>query len=261
MLLSPPQGGRSFFPGSCGARSGNMRQGAFDTVQAQTPLHELIFPDPRHADGDGLVAIGGDYRPERLLAAYASGIFPWPCDQLPYAWFSPDPRLVLRPHELHVSRSLRKQLKRRRFRVTYDLAFERVLACCARASRPEGAGTWLIPQLVQGLSGLHRLGFAHSAEAWDGDELAGGLYGISVGTCFVGESMFFRQPDASKVAFVTLVERLRVWGFRMVDCQVHTEHLARFGARAWPRDEFLAELGVAVREPTRRGSWTEEAPP
>ncbi|HEX9733451.1 MAG TPA: leucyl/phenylalanyl-tRNA--protein transferase [Thermoanaerobaculia bacterium] len=222
-------------------------------------LHHLAFPDPRWADDYGLVALGGDYRPERLLAAYACGIFPWPSEGLPHAWFSPNPRLVLRPDELCLSRSLRKTLRKGRFRVTYDLAFDDVIRHCAAASRPNGAGTWLTPELVRGLRRLHRLGFAHSVESWRGDELAGGLYGVSLGTLFCGESMFFRQRDASKVALVHLAERLRSWGFRMIDCQVHTDHLARLGAREWPRDRFLDELGLAVREPTRRGPWTDQA--
>lgn len=221
-------------------------------------LHHLAFPDPRWADDYGLVALGGDYRPERLLAAYACGIFPWPSEELPYAWFSPNPRLVLRPDELYVSRSLRKTLRKGRFRVTYDVAFDDVIGRCAAASRPAGAGTWLTRELVGGLSALHRLGFAHSVESWRGGELVGGLYGISLGSLFCGESMFFTERDASKAAFVHLVERLRSWRFRMVDCQVYTEHLARFGAHEWPRDKFLDELDLAVREPTRRGPWTEE---
>lgn len=219
-------------------------------------VHRLAFPDPRWADDYGLVAIGGDYGPERLLAAYACGIFPWPSDDLPYAWFSPNPRLVLRPGEIHLSRSLRKTLKRGLFRVTCDLAFDEVIRHCAAASRPNGEGTWLIPELVRGLSALHRLGFAHSVETWHGDELVGGLYGIALGSYFCGESMFFSERDASKVALVHLVERLREWGFRMIDCQVYTEHMARFGAREWPRDRFLDELELAVGEPGRRGPWT-----
>jgi len=221
-------------------------------------LYYLAFPDPRWADDYGLVALGGDYRPERLLAAYACGIFPWPSEELPYAWFSPNPRLVLTPDELYVSRSLRKTLRKNRFRVTYDLAFDDVIGHCAAASRPNGGGTWLTRELVRGLCGLHRLGFAHSVESWRGGELVGGLYGISLGTYFCGESMFFAERDASKAAFVHLVERLRGWRFRMIDCQVYTEHLARFGAREWPRDKFLDELELAVREPARRGPWTED---
>ncbi len=218
-----------------------------------------IFPDPRSADADGLVAIGGDYRPEMLLTAYASGIFPWPVTGLPFAWFSPDPRMVLRPQDLHVPRSLAKQMRRGRFRVTYDTAFDEVVRQCAASRRRGEEGTWLTPELIEGLCGLHRLGLAHSVESWLGEELAGGLYGIALGTLFCGESMFFHRPDASKVAFVSLVERLRRWRFRLIDCQTHTGHLERFGAVEWPRSAFLDELAVAVGEPTRQGSWTQEA--
>lgn len=230
------------------------------TVRAKTTYHDLVFPDPRYANDDGLVAIGGDYRPERLLMAYACGIFPWPCDELPLAWFSPNPRLVLRPDELLVPRSLRKKIRRGRFRVTYDTVFERVIEQCASMPRPGGGGTWLTEELIRGLTGLHRLGFAHSVETWRDGNLVGGLYGIALGSCFCGESMFHLEPDTSKVAFVQLAERLRQWSFRMIDCQVYTDHLARFGAREWPRDVFLSELDLAVREPTRRGPWP-AAPP
>ncbi len=225
-------------------------------MRPQTEAYERIFPDPRGADDHGLVAIGGDYRPELLLVAYASGIFPWPSDGLPFAWFSPNPRMVLVPAELHVPRSLRKQMRRGRFRVTYDTAFDEVLRQCAASRRPGGEGTWLSEELIQGLAGLNRLGFAHSVESWRDGELVGGLYGVALGTLFCGESMFFHEPDASKVAFVSLVERLRRWRFRLIDCQTHTGHLERFGAAEWPRGAFLDELAVAVREPTRRGPWT-----
>lgn len=228
-----------------------------ELVRAETTLIHSIFPDPRYADDDGLVAIGGDYRPERLLAAYACGIFPWPSEGLPYAWFSPNPRPILDPAELHVPRRLRKTLRQGRFQVTFDTAFEVVIDYCARVSRPEGQGTWLTEELVSGLTELHHLGFVHSAECWRDDRLVGGLYGIAVGSCFCGESMFYLEPDASKVAFVRLAERLRDWGFRMIDCQVRTDHLARFGARDWPRDRFLAALEGAIRDPMRRGSWNE----
>jgi len=219
-------------------------------------IYELAFPDPRYAADHGLVAIGGDYRPERLLAAYMSGIFPWPCEELPLAWFSPDPRLVLRPEELHLSRSLRRTLRRGRYRVTFDTAFDEVIRRCAMARRDDG-GTWITDDLRAGMCGLHRLGFAHSVETWAGAVLVGGLYGVSIGTTFSGESMFHAAPDASKVALVHLVTRLQDWGFRMLDCQVYTEHLERLGAREWSRDTFLDELALAIAEPTRRGSWTE----
>jgi leucyl/phenylalanyl-tRNA--protein transferase len=213
------------------------------------------FPDPRDASDYGLVAVGGSYHPRMLLAAYATGIFPWPSRELPFAWFSPNPRMVLRPEDLHVSRSLRKTIRKQRFRVTWDTRFEEVIRACAAAYRPGQGGTWINEDLIQGFLGLYRRGLAHSVESWDGRRLVGGLYGISLGTVFCGESMFQRRTDASKVAFVELVERLRGWHFRLVDCQVYTDHLAQFGAREWPRDRFLDELRQALRSPTRRGSW------
>jgi len=197
--------------------------------------------------------------PQILLGAYASGIFPWPSRELPYAWFSPNPRMVLRPEELHVSRSLLKTIRKQRFRTTRDTRFEQVIRACAAAYRPGQGGTWINEELIQGFLGLHRMGLAHSVETWNGRRLVGGLYGISLGSVFCGESMFQRQTDASKVAFVALVEKLREWQFRLVDCQVHTDHLAQFGAREWPRDRFLDELQTALEAPTHRGSWTSPA--
>jgi len=213
------------------------------------------FPDPeRFATPEGLVAWGRDLRPERLLAAYESGIFPW-YEQGPVLWFSPDPRWVLRPEDLRVSRSLRKTLRRGLFRVTADAAFDAVIHACAEAVRPDQEGTWIGPDMIEAYRALHRLGFAHSVEAWAGHELAGGLYGVSLGAAFFGESMFTSRSDASKVAFVHLVEQLAAWDFDFVDCQVHTAHLERFGAAPWPRGRFLGALGRALARPTRRGVW------
>ncbi len=214
------------------------------------------FPDPRQASDYGLVAVGGSYHPRMLIAAYAAGIFPWPSRELPYSWFSPNPRMVLRPEDLHVSRSLRKTIRKQQFRITRDTRFEQVIRACAAAYRPGQGGTWINEELIQGFLGLHRMGLAHSVESWRGRRLVGGLYGIGLGSVFCGESMFQRQTDASKVAFVHLVEKLREWDFRLVDCQVYTDHLARFGASEWPRDRFLDELEIALEDPTRRGSWS-----
>ncbi|MCP4659538.1 MAG: leucyl/phenylalanyl-tRNA--protein transferase [bacterium] len=220
---------------------------------------EIRFPDPRHASDEGLVAVGGDFRPEFLLTAYANGIFPWPCEDIEYAWFSPNPRLVLVPEELRISRSLRKTLRKENFRIRFDTAFDEVIRRCAAAPRPGGSGSWITSGMISGYTALHRLGFAHSVESWRGGRLVGGLYGVSLGGMFCGESMFHFEPDASKVALVALVERLRRWRFRMIDCQVYTEHLARLGATEWPRDVFLDELEHTLSEPTRRGRWTEGA--
>ncbi len=220
---------------------------------------EIRFPDPRDASDEGLVAVGGDFRPEFLLTAYARGIFPWPCKDLEYAWFSPNPRLVLVPEDLRISRSLRKTLRKHPFRIRFDTAFDEVIRRCAAAPRRAGAGSWITSKMISGYSALHRLGFAHSVESWRDGRLVGGLYGVSLGGMFCGESMFHLEPDASKVALVALVDRLRRWRFRMIDCQVYTEHLVRLGATEWPRDVFLDELERTLGQPTRRGRWTEEA--
>lgn len=220
---------------------------------------EFLFPDPRQAPQDGLLAIGGDFRPERLIAAYAQGIFPWPSPGLPYAWFSPDPRAVLLPEELRVPRRLRRSMRQRPFRITYDLAFEKVIRACAGIRRPQQHGTWITEPLIGGYLDLHDLGLAHSVEAWDGERLVGGVYGVSLGAMFSGESMFHTVPDASKIALVSLVERLRQWRFQLFDCQVQTAHTARFGAREWPRETFLDALDRALESPTRRGSWSERS--
>jgi leucyl/phenylalanyl-tRNA--protein transferase len=214
----------------------------------------LLFPPPDHAE-EGLLAVGGDLRPERLLLAYASGIFPWYEEGQPILWHSPDPRLVLPAAELHCPRSLARSIRRGRYRVTLDAAFDEVIAACAAAERPEQEGTWITDGMRAAYRELHALGFAHSAEAWEGGRLAGGLYGVSLGGAFFGESMFARRPDASKVAFVTLVRQLERWGIGLVDCQVETEHLERFGARPWSRERFLRALAAALERPTRRGLW------
>jgi leucyl/phenylalanyl-tRNA--protein transferase len=223
------------------------------------PIHrlprEIVFPDPERAEPDGLLAVGGDLSPERLLAAYAAGIFPWFSEGTPILWWSPDPRLVLDPDRLHVSRSLQRTIRRRRFRVTSDTAFERVIRRCASRERPGQDGTWITEEMVRAYLRLHRLGYAHSFEAWEGETLAGGLYGVSLGAAFFGESMFADRPDASKVAFVRSVEVLSGRGLELLDAQVRTEHLLRLGAREIPRREFLRRLAHALRRPTWRGRW------
>lgn len=217
---------------------------------------ELMFPCPEDANEEGIVAVGGDVSPERLLVAYQHGIFPWPARGYPLLWFSPDPRFALVPRRAHVSRSLRKVIRRGQLRVTADTAFEEVITACAAVPRPHQQGTWITQELRDGYLGLHELGYAHSIEAWRDDELVGGLYGVALGRTFVGESMFASEPDASKVAFTTLLGHLVLWGFRVVDCQVHTEHLARFGATMWPRHRFLADWRAAVDEPSLMAPWT-----
>jgi leucyl/phenylalanyl-tRNA---protein transferase len=222
---------------------------------------EVAFPDPALAEPDGLLAVGGDLRPERVLTAYAQGIFPWYDERSPLLWWSPDPRLVLEPEALHVSRSLRRTIRRGAFRVTADTAFQRVIRRCAARPRPGQRGTWITEEMVAAYLALHRLGFAHSFEAWEGEALAGGLYGVSLGAVFFGESMFADRPDASKVAFVRAVDWLASRGIRLVDCQVRTEHLVTLGAREIPRGAFLDRLRAALAQPTVRGRWIAGAPP
>jgi leucyl/phenylalanyl-tRNA--protein transferase len=219
---------------------------------------EPVFPDPEHAEEDGLLAVGGDLSPDRLLTAYARGIFPWFDDESPILWWSPDPRLILEPAWLHVPTSLRRTLRRGRFRITADTAFPQVIRRCAERARPGQRGTWITPEMRAAYVRLHELGFAHSFEAWEGEALVGGLYGISLGSAFFGESMFSDRPDASKAAFVTSVEWLAARGVELIDCQVRTDHLVRFGAREVPRREFLSRLERALRATTQRGRWVIE---
>jgi leucyl/phenylalanyl-tRNA--protein transferase len=220
----------------------------------------LAFPPPEDAPPAGPLAVGGDLRPDRLILAYSLGIFPWYGPSEPIQWHSPDPRMVLVPDQLRVSRSLRRTLRKGSFRLTLDTAFVRVIDACASVPRPGQAGTWITPDMKDAYVELYRRGVAHSAEAWSGDELAGGVYGVSLGAAFFGESMFARKAEASKVAFVELVGQLGRWGITLVDCQVYTEHLARFGAREWPRRRFLEALRTALRHPTRPGPWHFERP-
>jgi leucyl/phenylalanyl-tRNA---protein transferase len=220
----------------------------------------LGFPPPEEAEPSGLLAVGGDLEPARLVLAYAHGIFPWFGEDDPILWFSPDPRAILEPSALRVGRTLRKELRRARFEISFDRAFARVVRACAEAERPGQRGTWITGGMIEAYCRLHELGLAHSVEAWSAGELAGGVYGVSLGSAFFGESMFARRDNASKVAFVALVRRLEEWGFDLVDCQMRTEHLERFGAREVPRAEFLARLARSLERPTRQGSWAEEQP-
>lgn len=216
---------------------------------------EIAFPDPSLAEPDGLLAVGGDLGPERLLAAYAEGIFPWYDERSPILWWSPDPRLVLEPEALHVSRRLARTLRQGRFRVSSDTAFEEVIRSCAARARPGQRGTWITPEMIGAYVRLHELGFAHSFECWADGALVGGLYGVSLGAAFFGESMFADRSDASKVAFVRGVEWLRARGIRLVDCQVRTEHLVSLGAHEIPREEFLERLTEALDSATLHGRW------
>ena len=217
-------------------------------IQLEFPPVELALADP-----DGLLAAGGDLRPERILNAYRQGIFPWYNPGEPILWWSPDPRCVLHPQDLHISRSLRKKLRKMDYRVTFDQAFDDVIQACAEP-RSYSAGTWISPDMMAAYSRLHWLGHGHSVEVWQGDTLVGGLYGLALGRVFFGESMFSRRTDASKIAFVYLVEHLEKWGYALVDCQVYNDHLASLGASEVPRRRFVAELEELVSQ-TLYHSW------
>jgi leucyl/phenylalanyl-tRNA---protein transferase len=200
------------------------------------------FPDPRSASPEGIVAIGGDLEPASLLTAYRQGIFPWPVENLPLLWFSPPERGVLDFAALHVPRSLIRARRRAAFRFTFDAAFARVIRACADTPRPGQQGTWITTDVVRAYIRLHRLGIAHSVEAWEGDFLVGGLYGVDVDGAFAAESMFYVKPYASKLALLCLVDHLRGRGLDWLDIQTVTPHMERLGARAIPRDDFLDRL-------------------
>jgi leucyl/phenylalanyl-tRNA---protein transferase len=211
------------------------------------------FPPPERADRSGLLAVGGDLRPRRLLAGYRRGIFPWYSEGQPILWHSPDPRFVLLPERLHVPRSLEKVLRRQTYSLRADTTFDAVVEACAEAPRPGQDGTWITSEMRAAYGALHRMGQAHSVEAWKEEQLVGGMYGVAVGRLFFGESMFSRAPDASKAAFVAAARALFAAGCLLIDCQVETEHLARFGAEEVPRRRFLQLLAAGVDGPTLHG--------
>ncbi len=216
---------------------------------------DIWFPDPEKAPGDFPLAVGGDLSPERLLFAYSLGIFPWYSKEEPILWWSPDPRMVLFPKELKVSRSLKKVIKNKGFEVRFDTNFKDVIKACATVKRPGQEGTWLTEEMIEAYIKLHGLGFAHSVETYLDGKLVGGLYGVSLGGVFFGESMFHKVSDASKVAFVYLVHQLREWNFDMIDCQQSTPHMERFGAREISRKEFLNILKNSLKKETKKGKW------
>ena len=218
-------------------------------VHSPFPDVELALREP-----DGLLAIGGNLAAERLLRAYLAGIFPWYSEGQPILWWSPDPRFVLFPAQLKVARSLRKARRGQTFRITLDQDFDAVIRACA-APRPGSDGTWITPAMATAYQKLHELGFAHSAETWQGDTLVGGLYGVAIGRVFFGESMFTRVSNASKVAFVALVEQLQAWNFPLVDCQVYTRHLASLGAEFIDRRDYLVHLRELCRQPAIPSPW------
>jgi leucyl/phenylalanyl-tRNA--protein transferase len=217
---------------------------------------DLRFPPVEQASPEGLLAVGGDLRPERLLEAYRHGIFPWYSDDQPILWWSPDPRTVLFPDKLHISRSLKRSLRPGLFSVTLDRCFRDVIQHCAEP-RPQypGGGTWITAEMLDAYTRLHEQGYAHSVETWQGEKLVGGLYGVALGGAFFAESMFTHASDASKVALVSLVRQLQTWGFRIMDCQQSSPHITALGAESIPRREFLDHLNMALALPDRRGRW------
>lgn len=223
----------------------------------EDPLRQppaVAFPGPRQADDDGVVAAGGDLSPAVLISAYRQGIFPWFDDDRLLLWWSPEPRFVLYPGELHVPRRLARTERASRLDVTADQDFAGVIRACARVARPGQRGTWITSGMEAAYIRLHQRGFAHSIEAWDGPRLVGGYYGVHLGQVFFGESMFALEPDASKLAFVRGTRAMKRAGIRLIDCQMETEHLQRFGARNVSRESFLRSLASALL-PVTRDTW------
>lgn len=218
------------------------------------------FPDPRLAERGGIVGVGGNLSPGMLISAYRQGIFPWYADGEPILWWSPDPRFVVFPDSLHIPKSLRKVLRRQRFSYTIDRRFNDVVRSCASVERPHEDGTWITGEMMKAYRRMHEIGFAHSFEAWYDGDLVGGLYGLSFGRAFFGESMFSLHPDASKGAFVLMCRLLFAHGFHFVDAQVYTQHLERLGAIEIPRTEFLDLLSSALKSADSRGPWSSWEP-
>jgi leucyl/phenylalanyl-tRNA--protein transferase len=229
----------------------------FHTMPVYLLDEKLVFPRAELSREDGLLAVGGDLSVPRLLLAYRQGIFPWYNPEEPILWWSPDPRLVLEPSRLHVSKRLQRTIRQGRFCITLDTAFEDVIGSCSRIRIEEGQGTWLTPEMIRAYSELHSYGLAHSAEAWEGSRLVAGVYGLAIGKVFFGESMFTRISDASKAAFVTMVRQLEKWDFALIDCQMSTAHLKTFGAVEMARSEFLERLKqlVHLRSGAPPGLW------
>ena len=216
---------------------------------------KLVFPPAELAEKDGLLAIGGDLSPARLLLAYSNGIFPWFSEGDPILWWSPSPRLVIFPDEFKIPKRLSRQMRRGKFSVTMDTAFQQGIAACATIDARKEKGTWITKDMILAYSHLHDMGYAHSVECWQDDELAGGLYGVSLGGFFFGESMFSRQPNSSKIALVSLVKKMLEWDFDLIDCQMKTTHLEQFGAREIPGPEFQKLLAKSMSRPTQTGKW------
>ncbi len=220
--------------------------------------NEIIFPSPDVADENGLLAFGGDLQPARIVAAYRSGIFPWFSSGDPILWWFTDPRLVLFLCDFKVSSRLARDIRKKQFTVTFDRAFARVMASCAQVRLEKGEGTWISNEMYEAYCRLHDLGYAHSVECWQGETLAGGLYGIALGRIFFGESMFTRVSNGSKVALVALVDRLKLADYQLIDCQMTTRHLASFGAREISGTEFLDQLNSFIQTTVPDGKWCDD---
>jgi leucyl/phenylalanyl-tRNA---protein transferase len=216
---------------------------------------DLIFPDPDLAEEDGLLGVGGDLKPERLLLAYRNGIFPWFSKGEPIMWWSPEPRCVLYPENLKVSTSFRRALGKGDYEVRFDTCFADVIRNCSATKRKGQRGTWITKEMVEAYIRLHELGYAHSTEVFIEGELAGGLYGVAVGMTYSGESMFHLRPEASKIALYHLVERLKDWKFPLIDCQVMNPHLLSLGAEEMPRKEFLKQVKKNREKKGHLGKW------
>jgi leucyl/phenylalanyl-tRNA--protein transferase len=213
------------------------------------------FPPPWSAEADGLLAFGGDLTVSRLIVAYSQGIFPWYNQGNPILWWSPDPRCVLFPSQLHIPVSLKKIMRSQKFTFSINCAFERVIQNCSQSSRPGQKGTWILPAMIEAYTALHYVGKAHSVEVWADGLLVGGLYGVALGKAFFGESMFYTEPDASKTAVVWLVQHLAALDFKIIDCQQKTAHMLRFGAQMVDRLFFLEILLKAIQEDDATSFW------
>lgn len=213
-----------------------------------------VFPPAEYSDPDGILAVGGDLSPERLLEAYTHGIFPWYSSETPIIWWSPDPRFVIYPGEVKISKSMRQILRRKIFEIRFDTSFRDVITACS-GKRKHEKGTWITSEMIEAYVVLHEMGYAHSIEAWKDGKLTGGLYGVSLGGMFFGESMFSRESNASKAAFIVLAENLHRLGFDLVDSQVHTDHMESLGAVYMERDSFLKLVERSVKRETYRGNW------
>ena len=223
-------------------------------------MHKNIFPDVELAltEPDGLLAVGGDLSVERLVAAYQQGIFPWYSEEQPILWWSPDPRMILEPQEIKISRSLAKKIRQQTFTVTMDKEFQKVIVECSKPRLEKGAAqneTWILDEMIEAYIQLHKAGYAHSVECWQDNKLVGGLYGVAIGQVFFGESMFSRVSDSSKIAFVTLSKQLQQRGFKLIDCQVYTSHLESLGAKMISRKNFIKLLKKYTPLSAANNNW------